>query len=65
MLRGRRSDQPLPENLGEQTAPIVAGKSDRAPVRSLLGQPWLSSDHWRFDLFRSTDRSSAIVFLVT
>ena len=54
---------PMGEDLGKQAAAIVVGESDRESVRALLGAPWLTSDYWHFDLFRSTDRDSAVFYL--
>lgn len=42
-------------DLPARDSPIEAGKSDRAAVRQLLGEPWVASDDWRFDLFRVSD----------
>lgn len=36
-------------------ATIHPGETTRAEVLELLGQPWLSSPHWRFDVHRVTD----------
>ena len=47
----------------KKTSPITVGKSDRESVRALLGQPWIGSDYWRFDLFRLTGRDAAIGLL--
>ena len=47
-------------DLPQRTSPIIIGESLQADVRSLLGQPWVSSDYWGFDLFRLTGRDAAI-----
>ena len=43
------------EDLPKKTAPIVVGQTDRVEVRRVLGEPWVSSDYWGFDLFRISD----------
>jgi hypothetical protein len=43
------------EDLPKKTAPIVVGQTDRVDVRRVLGEPWVSSDYWGFDLFRISD----------
>lgn len=40
------------QKLPDQVAPIAVGQSDRAAVRTLLGEPQLASNYWRFELFR-------------
>jgi hypothetical protein len=50
-------------SLPEQTASIVPGQTDRAAVRQLLGEPWLTSESWRFDLFRMTDKDVLSTFI--
>lgn len=50
--------------LPTKVVPIVIGESDRAEVRRLLGEPWLHSDFWRFDLFRMTDRATAVAVMI-
>ena len=50
-------------DLPEKTSPINVGKSDRESVRALLGQPWIDSDYWGFDLFRLTGRDAAVGLL--
>ncbi|HEX7374542.1 MAG TPA: hypothetical protein VF277_06180 [Steroidobacteraceae bacterium] len=50
--------------LPAMVAPIVVGETDRAAVRLALGEPWLHSDAWRFDLFRVTDRTTAVAFII-
>ena len=51
-------------SLPARVEPIVIGESDRAAVRRLLGEPWLHSDLWRFDLFRVADRTTAVAILI-
>jgi len=52
-------------SLQEKTAPIVVDQTDRAAVRQLLGEPWLASEYWRFDLFRLSGKDvRALVVLV-
>jgi hypothetical protein len=50
--------------LPTMVVPIVVGESDRAAVRRLLGEPWLHSDFWQFDLFRVTDRTTAVAVMI-
>jgi hypothetical protein len=50
--------------LDQMTAPIAVGKVDRVAVRRFLGEPYLSSEYWRFDLFRITDSSKEILVLL-
>jgi hypothetical protein len=38
-----------------QRAAIQAGKTTRAEVRELLGEPWLESQNWGFALYRFSD----------
>jgi len=46
-------------------APIVIGRTDRAAVRQALGEPWASSEYWRFDLFRISDSNfNMVVFFI-
>jgi hypothetical protein len=39
-----------------QRAAIAAGKTKRAEVRELLGEPWLESQNWGFALYRFSDQ---------
>jgi len=48
-------------DLPSMTAPIVAGETDRATVRSRLGEPLIRSEHWRFDAFRITERNVGVI----
>ncbi len=48
-------------DLRSMTAPIVAGETDRATVRSRLGEPLIRSEHWRFDAFRITERNVGVI----
>ena len=50
--------------LPTRVVPIVVGETDRTAVRRLLGQPWLQSEAWRFDLFRVVDRTTAVAVLI-
>jgi hypothetical protein len=53
------------EELPDKASGIVVGQSDRTAVRAQLGEPWLTSDYWRFDLFRVAGRNvSAPVMFV-
>lgn len=56
-----RSD--VAERLPDQVAPIAVGQSDRAAVHKRLGEPQLSSDYWRFDLFRYSGKNTALGLL--
>jgi outer membrane protein assembly factor BamE (lipoprotein component of BamABCDE complex) len=40
------------ELIPDRTAAVETGKTYRAWVRAVLGEPYISSDSWRFDLFR-------------
>jgi hypothetical protein len=39
-----------------QRAAIQAGKTTRAEVRELLGEPWLESESWGFELYTLSDQ---------
>ncbi|MFO1393900.1 MAG: hypothetical protein U1F09_09095 [Steroidobacteraceae bacterium] len=54
----------LEDSLAQQIAPIVVGQSDRASVRAQLGKPWITSNEWRFDLFRSNDKNSTLTWII-
>jgi hypothetical protein len=54
----------LASSLKQQIAPIVVGQSDRASVRAQLGTPWITSNEWRFDLFRANDRNSTLTWII-
>ena len=43
------------QSLPQKASLLIAGETDRARVRQLLGEPLLASDGWRFDVFRITD----------
>lgn len=58
------NESSLAGSLKQQTAPIVVGQSDRASVRGQLGAPWITSNDWRFDLFRSTDKNSTLTWII-
>ncbi|HEX9182610.1 MAG TPA: hypothetical protein VF876_05050 [Burkholderiales bacterium] len=49
----------------DRSAEVALGKMDRAAVRAALGSQRLSSDYWRFDLFRADSEHTATVFAVT
>jgi len=49
----------------DRSAHISVGEMDRAAVRSVLGEPLLSSGYWSFDLFRSDTEQTELVFAVT
>ena len=57
-MRVRESE--VESTLPAKVVPIVIGESDQAAVRGLLGEPWLHSDSWRFDLFRITGRTTVV-----
>lgn len=46
-----------------QTTSIEVGVADRAEVRQAVGQPILSSEYWRFDVFRIADWNRGVLFL--
>lgn len=50
--------------LPTMVARIIIGESDRSAVRRLFGEPWLHSDFWQFDLFRVTDRATAVAIMI-
>ena len=50
-------------SLPETTASIVPGQTDRAAARQLLGEPWLTSEYWRFDLFRMMGQDVLAAFI--
>jgi hypothetical protein len=43
--------------LPQQTAAIVVGQTARAQVRGQLGEPWITSEYWHFDLFRASGKN--------
>jgi hypothetical protein len=47
-----------------QTTSIEVGVADRAEVRRAVGQPLLSSEYWRFDVFRISDWNRGVLFFV-
>src|SRR5512141_1233754 len=51
-------------SLRQQTAPIVVGQSSRTSGRVQLGKPWVTSEYWRFDLFRWTDQISELMVVM-
>lgn len=60
----RVPDSDVESTLPTKVVPIVIGESDRAAVRRMLGEPWLHSDFWRFDLFRMTERVTAVAVMI-
>jgi hypothetical protein len=44
-----------------QTTSIEVGVADRAEVRRAVGQPLLSSEYWRFDVFRISDWNRGVM----
>jgi outer membrane protein assembly factor BamE (lipoprotein component of BamABCDE complex) len=48
----------------EQRATIEAGKTTRAEVRELLGEPWLASESWGFELYTFSDRRRDVWWLM-
>ena len=38
----------------DKTTSVTPGKTNRASVRNLLGDPFLSSDYWNLDIFRQS-----------
>ena len=45
--------------LPQQTAAILVGQTNRAQVRAQLGVPWITSEYWHFDLFRTSGKNVA------
>jgi hypothetical protein len=43
---------------GDSARALAVGETSRAEALAALGQPWLTSRRWRFDLWRATDRES-------
>lgn len=48
------------EELPGRISPIVVGQTDMAAARALLGAPWLTSEYWHFDLFRTAGRDAKV-----
>lgn len=48
----------------EQSMKIRIGESSRADVRTLLGEPWLESDFWHFELYRAESEQKELSFFV-
>jgi hypothetical protein len=46
-----------------QTTAIEVGLADRTQVRQTVGQPLLSSDYWRFDVFQISDWNRGVLFI--
>jgi len=57
----KRTD--VDRELPDRVAPIVVGETTRAQVRALLGEPQLTSEYWRFDLFRFSGKNIDIGLL--
>jgi hypothetical protein len=49
----------------DRSEQIAVGRMDRAAVRGVLGTQPLSSEFWRFDLFRADTEQSQTVYAVT
>jgi hypothetical protein len=50
--------------LPRQAEAIVVGRTDRTQVLGQLHEPWLSSEYWRFDLFRMTGKNVDVGILL-
>ena len=48
----------------KRTVSVRIGESSRADVQAALGEPWLRSIFWRFDVFRAEDEQTEVDFLV-
>ena len=48
----------------KRTVSVRIGESSRADVQAALGEPWLLSTFWRFDVFRAEDEQTEVDFLV-
>jgi hypothetical protein len=46
----------VPKQFEQATAAITIGETDRAALQQLLGEPWVSSEYWQFELFRLSGR---------
>lgn len=44
----------------QRSAEFRLGESTRDEVRTALGEPWLQSNFWAFDLFRANDTSKEL-----
>lgn len=51
----------VPKQFEQDTTAITIGDTDRAALRQLLGQPWVSSEYWQFELFRLAGRDVNLV----
>lgn len=60
MLKESQLETVLPRT----TAQITVGQSTRAEVRRLVGAPLVSSDYWRFDLYRLSDENRQLHWYV-
>jgi hypothetical protein len=48
----------------ERSATIHLGESTREDVRAALGEPWLQSEFWRFEVYRADDKRTELGFMV-
>jgi hypothetical protein len=46
----------VPKQFEHATTAITIGETDKAALRQLLGEPWVSSEYWQFELFRLSGR---------
>jgi hypothetical protein len=51
------------KKLPDKVAPIAVGQTDRPQVRTMLGEPQIASNYWRFDLFRASGTNAALGLL--
>lgn len=68
-MTGCAVDHPSPQDvkafIPDRSTEVIAGGTERATVRSVLGTPHLSSAYWRFDLFRVDTEQTDILFAMT
>jgi hypothetical protein len=57
----RVHDSSVPKQFEQAAMAITLGETDRAALRQLLGQPWVSSEYWQFELFRLSGRDVDLV----
>jgi hypothetical protein len=50
--------------LEQETVGIIVGQSDRSQLRKQLGEPWMSSQYWSFDLFHLSDRRVVMAMML-
>jgi hypothetical protein len=60
MMRVPMHESKVEKQVPARIAGIVPGQTDRAAVRAQLGEPWLSSNYWQFDLYHLTGRSTSV-----